>query len=229
MEKEMEISILDILRILLKRLWLIFLCTLVGFSGAFVISMFLIAPRYTSTCQMYVNTNTEDINKDANGNYTELQYAQKLVNSYLVILSNDVFLNNVASASGLNYTAGEIRKMLSLESINNTEFFEVSIESKSSEDSFKLVKTISDLAPDEITRIKETDSVKIVAPATIPVAPSSPNVIKNSIIGAMLGFVIMVAIAILIEFLDTRIKSEEDLANHYSLPILGSVPKYEEE
>lgn len=227
----MELSILDIINILIRKVWVIILCTIIGFSSAFLISSFLIAPTYTSTCQMYVNPGKEATNTTGNyiGDYSDLQYAQKLVNSYIIILTNDTFLKTVANTTKLPYTSSQIRKMMVLSSINNTEFFEVKINSKNPSDSFILVKTLTELAPAEINRIKVSDSVKIVSPATVPTTPSAPNIFMNSIIGAMLGFILAVAILILIEVLDTRIKSEEDLTNRYSIPVLGSIPLYDEE
>jgi len=227
----MELSILDIINVLMKRIWIILLCTIIGLAGSFLISNFIIPSTYTSTCQMYVNPGKAEVGTTGAyvGDYNDLQYAQKLVNSYIIILNNDVFLGNVSETSNLPYSASQIRKMMSLSSINNTEFIEVKINSKSPNDSFTILKTITDLAPAEIIRVKESDSVKIVSPAALPISPSAPNIFLNSIIGAMLGLVMAVAISILIEVLDTRIKSEEDLSTRYSLPILGSIPLYDEE
>lgn len=222
----MELSFLDILSILLKRMWIILLSMVVGLTGALAISLFLIAPSYTSSSQMYVNPNQGELKQV--DTYNELQYAQKLVNSYLIILQNSVFLDDVAKKSGLGYSVKQIRDMISLTSINNTEFFEVKITAPSPQDAYKLVAKITELAPDEIIRIKESDSVKIVSPATLPTAPSAPNVMINTVIGALIGLMFAAAIAVLVDVLDTRIKSEEDVSSHYTLPVLGSIPKYEE-
>ena len=113
----MDLSIFDIISILLKRIWIILLCTVIGCTGAFLISTFLINPKYSATCQMYVNTGTESTTGNANADYVDLQYAQKLVNSYIIILKNDIFLENVASVSKLPYTPTQIRDMLTLSSI----------------------------------------------------------------------------------------------------------------
>ena len=226
----MDLSILEIINILFKKIWALLLCTIIGFSGAFLISRFVIPSKYTSSCQMYVNPGQAKSSTGTYvGDYSDLQYAQKLVNSYIIILKNDTFLKTVAAAANLPYSSGQIREMLSLSSINSTEFFEVKINSKNPNDSYTLVKTISELAPAEIIRIKESDSVKIVSPATLPVSPSSPNIFLNSIIGAMLGFVIAAVVIVLVEILDTRIKSEEDITKHYSIPVLGCIPLYDEE
>jgi capsular polysaccharide biosynthesis protein len=226
----MELSILEIIHILFKKVWVIILATVIGFSAAFLVSTYLIAPTYTSSCQMYVNPgNAESSTGTYIGDYTDLQYAQKLVNSYIIILKTDTFLEDVAATADLPYSAEQIRKMLSLSSINNTEFFEVGIESKKATDSYNLVRTITELAPSEIMRIRESDSVKIVSPATNPIAPSSPNILLNAMIGALLAFVAAAAIVILVEVLDTRVKSEEDISSHYDIPVIGCIPMYEEE
>ena len=227
----MELSIIDIINIFLKRVWIIILCSIIGLTGAFLFASFFITPTYTSSCQMYVNPGSDSSGTTGNnvGNYTDLQYAQRLVDSYLVILKNDTFLNNVASDTGLPYTAGQIRDMLHLLSINNTEFFEVKVISPDPQDSHALVSTIARLAPAEIIRIKESDSVKIVSPATLSTIPTSPNIPMITVIGGILGFIIAVGVAILIEVLDIRVKSEEDLSSHYALPVLGSIPKYNED
>ncbi len=222
----MELSFLDIVHIILKRIWLILLCTAVGLSAALLASLFLIAPQYTSVSQLYVNPNQNQV--DQTGTYTELQYAQKLVNSYLIILQNDVFLKKVAANSGLKYSSGQIRGMLSLSAINNTEIFEVRVEAPSPQDAFTLVNTLVALAPEEILRIRELDTVKVITQASLPVSPSSPNTMMNTAVGAMLGLLISAAAAILIEVLDTRVKSEEDLTAHYDIPVIGSIPKYDE-
>lgn len=222
----MELSLIDIINILLKRIWVIITATIIGLLAALLISMFLIAPSYTSNSQMYVNPNQNQL--DTTGTYTDLQYAQKLVNSYLIILQNDVFLETVAEHSGLDYTSGQLKNMISLSSINNTEIFEVKVTAPSPQDAYVLVNTITDLAPEEILRIRELDTVKIVTPAKLPVSPSSPNIKMNTAIGAVLALMLSAAIVFLIEFLDTRVKSEEDLTQRYALPILGSIPKYED-
>lgn len=222
----MELSIFDILNILLRRIWILVLCTLLAFSGALVISLFLIAPKYTSTAQLYVNPNRDSF--DTRGSLNELQYSQRLVNSYLIILKNNVFLENVSDQTNLGYSPGQIRGMLDLRSVDNTEIFEVKITSQTPQDAYNLVNTIVDLAPNEIMRIREGDSVRVVAPAAMPTSPSSPNVTLNSAIGALLGLALAIGVVILIDMLDMRIKTEEEFQERFGLPILGSIPKFDD-
>lgn len=221
----MELTFLDIAEILLKRIWIILLSTIVGFVASFIVTSYILTPKYTSTSELYVNPNSYRFEQA--GTMTELQYAQKLVNSYLIILKNNVFLRDVAEKSNLNYSPQEIKNMLSLSSINNTEIFEVKVQAPSAQDAKVLVDTIVSLAPGEIMRIRELDTVKVVTPATLPSSPSYPNKPMNLMIGALIGFVVAAVGAVLVEVLDTRIKCEEDLTERYNYPILGSIPKYD--
>jgi len=222
----MELSLLDIINILTRRIWILFLCTLLGLSGALLISMFLITPKYSASAQLYVNPNRDNI--DNTGNLGELQYSQRLVNSYLIILKNDSFLEKVSNESNLNYTPGQLKGMLSLSSINNTEIFEVKIETVSAQHSYQLVSTIIELAPGEITRIRPADSVRLVSPAKVPASPSSPNVRLNTAIGAILGLMLAVGLVLLIEMLDIRIKTEDELVSKFNIPVIGSIPNIDE-
>jgi capsular polysaccharide biosynthesis protein len=227
MESSKELSILDIVNVLIRRIWVVALCTILSLSGAFLVSTFLIVPQYTSSAQLYVSPNRDDA--DNTGNLTDLQYSQRLVNSYLIILRNNLFMQQVAERSELEYAPSHIRSMLTMTSINNTEIFEVKIECEDPGDAFTLVNAIIDLAPEEIIRIRQNDTVRLVSPATFPLAPSSPNIIMNSIIGALIGLAASVGLVILLETLDTRIKSEEELVARFDIPVVGTIPKFEEE
>ena len=56
--------------------------------------------------------------------------------------------------------------------------------------------------------------------------PFSPNVFKNTVLGLILGFVISIGIAVLIEITDESIREENDIRKLYpDVPIIGTVPE----
>jgi succinoglycan biosynthesis transport protein ExoP len=68
-------------------------------------------------------------------------------------------------------------------------------------------------------------NVEVAQAATVPTAPSSPKVSTNTALGAILGLLIGLAIAFLLERLDRRIREPKDLEAVYGLPLLGVVPE----
>ena len=69
------------------------------------------------------------------------------------------------------------------------------------------------------------DNVNILSPAVLAENPSpvKPNKMLNIAIGAVVGLMIGVGLAFLLEYLDTTIKTEHDVEELLHLPIIGLV------
>ena len=66
---------------------------------------------------------------------------------------------------------------------------------------------------------------QLVTPANPPTSPSSPKVKRNTALGLLLGFLLGLTAAFLLERLDRRMKNPEDLEEAYQLPLLAAVPQ----
>ncbi|HME05356.1 MAG TPA: hypothetical protein VKG38_20195, partial [Solirubrobacteraceae bacterium] len=70
-----------------------------------------------------------------------------------------------------------------------------------------------------------TGTVQIAQAATVPTSPISPLVTRNTILGGILGLLLGLGVAFLLEHFDQRIREPEDLRRIYQLPLLGVVPE----
>ena len=222
----MEFTLTEIISILIKRKWIIIISVILLTSATFAVSEVLIEREYTASLSLYVVPNKD--NPDIYEPMNDLNYAQKVINTYIVILKTNNFLDNVSKESNLEYSKDELRDMITLNAVNETEIFEVHVTSKEPRDSLILANTISRLAPQKIMEIKKADAVKLVDPAIMPSKPSAPNVLLNTAIGFVLGFILGIMTAFLREIMDKRIKDEDDFLKHYNVPILGMVPLIED-
>ncbi len=59
----------------------------------------------------------------------------------------------------------------------------------------------------------------------LPAAPSSPNVTINLAVGAVAGILLGIGLALLLEFMDTSVKTMEDVERALQVPVLGIIPK----
>ncbi len=86
-------------------------------------------------------------------------------------------------------------------------------------------KLESDYEADKMRMTTPRLYTKVYQQATLPMAPSRPNVALNLIVGAGLGLVLGVLVALAYDYFDTSVKTLEDAERHLGLPVLGVIPQ----
>jgi uncharacterized protein involved in exopolysaccharide biosynthesis len=76
------------------------------------------------------------------------------------------------------------------------------------------------------TRIEaqsEQSEVAILNPAVAPTEPSGPRVLLNTLISVLIGTILGVGLAIMLELLNRPIRSSADLKDMLGIPVLGTI------
>ena len=84
-----------------------------------------------------------------------------------------------------------------------------------------------------VSRVKESDilqtssssNIRLVEIAQKPLYPVSPKKKRNLLLGIVLGLFAGAGLAFFFEYLDQTIRTEEDIQNHFNLPVLSVIPK----
>ena len=150
------------------------------------------------------------------------------VNTYAEILKRRTFLEDVAEDIGNKYSVEQLQSMISILPVNETEIMEISVTSTDPEDSYLIAHSILMRAPDELMRVVEAGSVKLLDDAKRNDVAVAPNLRQNTLIGALLGIILGALIILLLEFVDTRIKNAESIVSKYDEPLLGEIPSLNE-
>jgi polysaccharide biosynthesis transport protein len=66
--------------------------------------------------------------------------------------------------------------------------------------------------------------VQVAGEATVPSSPSSPKVARDTGLGALIGLLLGIAVVLLLERFDRRIRKPNELESIYRLPLVGAVP-----
>ena len=84
----------------------------------------------------------------------------------------------------------------------------------------------------EQIRLSEAQTVSTVMPidpATVPIKPIRPQILRNTALAAMVGFMLAIGVIFIIEALDDTIKTPDDVKKALELPVLGVIAKHESE
>lgn len=223
---EDEISLNEIFFAIRKQWKKILLVTIAGALVTFLVSSFLIPKKYTSSIELYVNNGTNTSNTNAAINPNDLTASQKLVSTYIVILKNRDVLGQVAAKIG-NISYEQLQSDISMSAVDNTEVLKISAESEDPQLSVNICKAMADTAPDILKRVVKAGSVEVIGSASVPNQPSSPDIKRNTLIGAFAFLIVSVFISIIVFLKDNTVKGEKDIQEKLKVPVLGEIPDLE--
>ncbi|MBQ8075197.1 MAG: hypothetical protein IJ237_04345 [Oscillospiraceae bacterium] len=227
---EIEIDLLQLFRALWRNALVIILVALIVGGLAFGVSYLFLSPEYQAVATMYVNNSTVSVGGASFSiSSGELSAAQTLVSTYIEILKSRTTLEEIIEESGVPYTANALSKMISAASVKSTGIFSITVTSESPTEAELIANTIAKVLPDRISDIVDGSAVRVVDYAIVPAHRSSPNYLKNTAIGALLGFVLAAGIICLKEIFgaeeDVMIHSSDDVAKLYpDIPVLAIIP-----
>ena len=219
--KSVEIDVLA----LLHKLWtkkLLILFTAFYFAAfSFLGTYFFIQPTYTSTTRIYVvNQATDNKNLSAQ----DLQAGTYLVNDYKEIITSNDVLSEVIQDEKLNLSEAELSKMVSVNIPTDTRLISISVKAKTGQDAQVLANKVREVASKKIKTVTKVEDVTTLEEAKLPSSPSSPNIKRNVLLGAILGGFVAIVAVLVREVLDDRIRRPEDVEDVLEMTLLGIVP-----
>ncbi|MCO4542861.1 capsular polysaccharide biosynthesis protein CpsC [Streptococcus infantarius subsp. infantarius] len=215
-----EIDILYLLRKLWsKKFFIIFVGLLVG-TIALLGSVFFIKPKYTSTTRIYVVSRSSDTSLTNQ----DLQAGSYLVNDYKEVITSSEVLSSVINQEKLSMSASELSKDIAVTIPTDTRVISISVTDTDAQRACDIANTVREVAAEKIKAVTKVDDVTTLESATKPSHPSSPNVKKNAVIGALAGVFLAIIGILVAEVLDDRVRRPEDIEETLGMTLLGVVP-----
>lgn len=216
----------DYLDILRARWRLIVATTLLGVMAAALASM-LATPMYTSTATVFVAVNDGD---NVGTAYTGSLFAQQRVKSYVEVVKSDDVMAAVAEDLGVNVSPGALSGKVEVNNPLDTVNLEISATDPTPARAQAIANATARQLQVAVTELEPSNAqgeplvkVNILQPAELPTSPSSPRTLINLALGFLVGLAVGVGAAVLLETLDTRIKSIEALGKYFDHPLLGVI------
>ena len=223
-ESSNEIDLFDIIRLVWSKIvWVLLAAVVCGIIGL-LYSVLMVTPKYEASVNMIVNSR-----EDLSGGITSdnITSAQKLAQTYTVIIKSNKVINEVIEALSLDTNYEELSKAISVSSLNSTPVMELKVTDTDAERASLIVSKLAEIVPPILSDAVGAGSCKIVSDVYSSGKPVSPSITKNVLIAAFLGAVLVILIIIVRDLLDNTFKSEIDIQNIVKLPVLGVLPSVE--
>ena len=221
-QNTLEIDVFQLFRALWKRKLVILLVAIITSSVAFAYSTFVIKPEFTSTTRIYV-VNRNQGEKSGLTNQ-DLQAGSYLVKDYReIILSQDV-LEKVVSDLKLDLTPKGLANKIKVTVPVDTRIVSISVNDRVPEEASRIANSLREVAAQKIISITRVSDVTTLEEARPAISPSSPNIRRNTVIGAGLGAGLVIVVVLLIELFDDRVKRPEDIEDVMEISLLGVIP-----
>lgn len=220
---EETISLKELFDTIKKRLTLIISITLIAMIVSGIVSYFIITPEYKSSTQILVNQAKAD--SSAALNTGEVQANVQLISTYSVILKSAAILNIVKEELNLDMSVSTLNSKITVESAQGSQVMTVSVADSDPTVALQIANKTAEVFEKEIKNIMSIDNVTVLPLAEDQEnqSPVSPNPPLNIAIAAVVGLMIGVGLAFLLEYLDNTVKTEQDIEKLLELPVLGAI------
>jgi polysaccharide biosynthesis transport protein len=154
-----------------------------------------------------------------------------LVSTYAILITEPSLLDKVIADEGLHTDAASLSKQITVTPVPNTLILNVAVRDT---DATRATDIANRLALDFIDHLKSiqqsqnlppssADNAVVDSPAVLPVEPVSPKPLLNIGVGLLVGLLVGVGLAFLLDYLDQSVRSDEVLRDRIGLAPLGHI------
>mgnify|MGYP003291018940 CR=1 FL=1 len=228
MEKQNAPKPIDLIGLLprllkqLKRFWIFVLVLTVLLAGVNYIRVRRsYVPMYESKATFSVSSGYGDEDIFSASYYYDNTAAKDLAAAFPHLLSTDMMRDQMLLQLNKSYINGSI----SASSVADTNLFELRVRSSSPQDAHDILNAVIVCYPKVAVMMVENPQVAVRQEPTVPTVPYNTFSGKGpAMIGAMLGFVLGMALVLVAAILNKTITTPEELKQAVNLPMLATLP-----
>ena len=214
-----------------KKLEIILITILLMIVGV-VYSYFFITPLYKSSTSLVLAQSSATVEQSGQEAITQsdITMNSKLVSTYSELIKSKAVLRQVVQNLNMDgITESVIKNNVSVQAVKDTELIQITVKNEDPNTAALIANEIAKVFSDKIVEIYNISNIYILDKAEPEETPANINHAKDIVIFAFIGVVLAVAYVLILNMLDTTIKTEEDVEKSIGLLVLSSIPDYEVE
>lgn len=221
-----DITINDILKMLLAHIKLIIILSVVLALGAYIYADNFIQKSYSASTMICIRTTTAttildpEAEEDGRISYNSITNAQNLADNISIMFTYATEINAIRPA-GYN---------LSITPVDESNYMRITVSGADSQVCADTANAIRNAAPEVVEKYYSGgQAIPFGNPAVASSTHTSPNATRYALFGFIAGLIISVLISIILEVIDTTIKTNDDLYKIYDIPVFAEIVDFDSE
>ena len=214
-DDEIEIDLGEIFHLLLNKLWVIILCFIVGGVIAFSGTKLFLTPKYSASSMIYILTKTTSVTSLA-----DIQMGSQLTADFEILATSRPVIEEVIEKLKLKYSYDELVAMIQTDNQTDTRILRFTV----IDENAKEANELAEVTAERVAYVMSSDKPKIVEEAVVPKKASSPNTMKNTIIGALAVAFLAIGIIVIKYLVNDTVQNEDDIKKYLGLHMLAAIP-----
>lgn len=215
-------TLLELFKLLRKHLQLVIALPVVLALATAVISWGVLQNQYTATVSVYVLASKDNQAQQNTTAYNDLTASQLMANDIATLAASDTVKERTASELGMNSLDGY---KVSVESSTTTRVIDISVTAGKADAAATVANQTASVLSTVAQDVMGVESVNVVDEAKSPIAPSGPNRAMYTAVAFLAGIFLAVAIVVVMDMLNTRVRTPEEAEELLGVPVIGRIPR----
>lgn len=221
---EIEIDLLELISVLLGRIWLILGAGMFCGIICFAVSSFVLTPVYESTTRIYILNKSES----QSVTYSDVQMGTQLTKDYAELINSRYVLEEVLQKLSLEMEYKDLLKKVSVDTPADTRIVSITVEDTDPVQAMDIANCVRETASRHIQNVMDIEAVNVVESANMPTEKAGPSVMKWTLAGAAAGILALCAAVLIRYLMDDTIKTSEDVEKYLGISTLALIPVAED-
>ena len=216
----MEEREIDITKAIIHHIVLVVIIPLLAVTVTAYVCWNILPKTYTSETTLYVLTQSNANTLSS----SELSVSTQLVNDYQELAESRRVIEGAADMLGLDVTQMEAEYDISVDSTTSTRLIRLEVTGESAAQSANIANALATELSECILDVTNVENINVVDQATPPSEPSGPQSLKITVIAGAAGLVLSIFLAILIDAINIKILTRDDVQEHLGVSVLAQIP-----
>ncbi|WP_270296808.1 YveK family protein [Eggerthella sinensis] len=213
-------TLLELFKLLRKHLALVVALPIVLAIATAGFSWGIMQNQYTATVSVYVLTAKDDANSNTTA-YNDLTASQLMANDIATLAKSETVQKRTAESLGMASLSGY---KISVEAGTTTRVISISVTAGKADAASIVANEIASVLSTVAQDVMGVESVNVVDAAQVPESPSGPPRTMYTAVAFLAGIFLAVAIVVLLDMLNTRVRNPEEAEELLGVPVIGRIP-----